>query len=517
MSGFSRLATAGMIAIAATVSGCHDGLLHAPAPRAVASLTMAVSLEPASEGALGGPPEAFDRADGALVRFRSGNDVRSEQRLPFVASPSGTVLRVDVPLRQLTETMSVELELRSADRPLFRGSGNATFTAGTSSTVDFSLTPVVASVTCAGSTVQFASYGDAQTLTAAALFATGDTIPGVPITWSGANSAIVGVSPTGVVTAVGDGDADVTCASVGVSGKRSVKVFAVVTRVDVAPAVATIPLGGTLSLTPTLRDARGNAITAPRPITWSTSNTAAATVSTTGLVTAVASGAARIDATSGGVVGSASITVAQSPSVTTDSSTRVLATSATLNGTVNPRGSATQAWFQYGTSPTLATFSETPQQSIGSGTTGSSVAASATNLQPVTTYFYRMVASSAGGTSQGGILSFRTGGAAPVLGNLTGFLACSPPNATLCNVVASVSTTAVPNGLSTDVWFEYTTDRTFTTFSSTSKQSAGNGFSPVNISAIISVPSTQTGFYVRAAAQNVLGTVRSAIIQPVFP
>ena len=498
----ARLLTAGLLGIGCALTACHDGLLRPAAPRA-ASLSMVVTLQRTT----GGASEAYDHADGATIRFSAGGEVRRTETLPFSPSGSETVLRVDIPLREISEEMTVDLELQSAGRPLFRGSTSATFSAGATSTVRFSLTPVIASVTCAGSTLQFGTYGRTQPLTAAALFATGDTVGGVPITWSTSDARVASVTVDGLVAAVSDGDASVTCASGSMSGSRAVKVFAIVNRVELAPVTATLVVGDTLRLTPTLRDSAAHAITTPRPIVWSTTNAAAATVDSAGLVRAVAAGIAQITAVSGTATGSASISVGQAPDVTTQAATNVTASGATLNGSVNPHGSATQAWFQYDTSSTLATFSETTPQSAGSGTTAANVATSIANLQPITTYFYRIVASNSVGKATGSILSFTTGGAPPTLANTNGIITSSCGLA--CFTFTSMSTDVNPNGLPTTVWFEYSTDSTFASFSASPKQSAGSGTTFVTIGT-----SVGGSVYFRAVAQNALGTVRSAIMQP---
>ena len=76
-------------------------------------------------------------------------------------------------------------------------------------------------------------------------------------------------------------------------------------------------------------------------------------------------------------------------------------TSAVLNGNVNPNGYATNAWFEWGTSPTLATFSTTSSQPLGSGTTSLAVNATISGLTPYSTYYYRVAASNSGGTQKG--------------------------------------------------------------------------------------------------------------------
>ena len=79
-------------------------------------------------------------------------------------------------------------------------------------------------------------------------------------------------------------------------------------------------------------------------------------------------------------------------------------TSAVLNGNVNPNGYATNAWFEWGTSPTLATFNTTSNQPMGSGTTTVVVNATVSGLTPYSTYYYRVAASNSGGTQKGAIL-----------------------------------------------------------------------------------------------------------------
>jgi uncharacterized protein YjdB len=80
--------------------------------------------------------------------------------------------------------------------------------------------------------------------------------------------------------------------------------------VTVAPASPTIVAGTTVQLTATVKAADGSTIT--RPVTWSTSAPAVATVSATGLVTGVAQGTATITATSDGRAGTATVSVTPS-------------------------------------------------------------------------------------------------------------------------------------------------------------------------------------------------------------
>jgi len=94
--------------------------------------------------------------------------------------------------------------------------------------------------------------------------------------------------------------------------------------------------------------------------------------------------------------------------VTSIAATNVTATSAMLDGSVNPNGFATTAYFEWGTSSALSTFNTTSSQSIGFGTDAVSVTANLAGLSAGTTYYYRAVGQNSAGTQRGSILSFTT-------------------------------------------------------------------------------------------------------------
>ena len=77
-----------------------------------------------------------------------------------------------------------------------------------------------------------------------------------------------------------------------------------VASVTVDPASASVPVGQTVQLTATPKDANGNPLNG-RVVTWSSGDTSTATVSSSGLVTAVSPGRASITATSDAKSGSA--------------------------------------------------------------------------------------------------------------------------------------------------------------------------------------------------------------------
>ncbi len=94
------------------------------------------------------------------------------------------------------------------------------------------------------------------------------------------------------------------------------------------------------------------------------------------------------------------------PAVTTGAAQGVAVTSATLTGSVDPKGLSTNWHFDYGT--TTSYGSKTPSKSAGNHTGAVAVSAAIAGLAPGTTYHYRLVASSSAGTTTGSDLTFAT-------------------------------------------------------------------------------------------------------------
>jgi hypothetical protein len=108
----------------------------------------------------------------------------------------------------------------------------------------------------------------------------------------------------------------------------------------------------------------------------------------------------------------AALTVASSaeaaskPTLSTGGAKLVTYASATLGGSINPEGSGTSYYFQYG--PTRAYGGQSAIGSAGAGTKAVSVAVPIAGLQPLTIYHYRLVAVNAVGTTLGGDRTFQT-------------------------------------------------------------------------------------------------------------
>lgn len=97
---------------------------------------------------------------------------------------------------------------------------------------------------------------------------------------------------------------------------------------------------------------------------------------------------------------------AAAPLVTTGGAAQVTISSATLTGTVNPRGLSTSYYFQYGT--TTAYGSRTASTAAGKGGAGVAAAAQISGLGSNTKYHYRLIAHNSDGTTAGNDRTFRT-------------------------------------------------------------------------------------------------------------
>src|SRR3989344_864640 len=95
------------------------------------------------------------------------------------------------------------------------------------------------------------------------------------------------------------------------------------------------------------------------------------------------------------------------PIVATNGPVSVSTTSAVINGTINPNGSLTNFWFEFGTAQSLGQMTTT--QSIGNSNSGLLVTGNLSGLENGRTYYYRVTAQNAYGINRGEIRNFITG------------------------------------------------------------------------------------------------------------
>lgn len=197
------------------------------------------------------------------------------------------------------------------------------------------------------------------------------------------------------------------------------------------------------------------------------------------------------------------------PDATTVSAGGISRTAATLKGIVNPNNAATQYWFEYGTTASLgntSAFGNLPKDGDGIDYSAArNVSLPVSDLEPATTYYFRLDAQNQFGTVNGAILSFQTAGPATPVAPMVK----TKPAADVGTSTAMLHGSVNPGGAETSYWFEYSTGSflgsVLTTF--TSHNSAGAGTTEVEVSANLSDLSPATTYYFRLVARNNQGTV----------
>ena len=97
------------------------------------------------------------------------------------------------------------------------------------------------------------------------------------------------------------------------------------------------------------------------------------------------------------------------PTATTGTASQISYQSAALDGGANPEGTATEVYFEYGTSKAYGSTSAPIPLAAGKAT--EAVTATVTGLAAFTKYDYRLVATNATGTTDGGNQTFTTSAA----------------------------------------------------------------------------------------------------------
>ena len=463
---------AGTVIISAATggkSGQATITVPAPAPAPVAT----VSVLPSSAGVLVGATAQLT----ATLRDSNGNTLTGRAVTWTTSNPS-------------IATVSSS-GLVSGVAP-----GNVTITAtseGKSGTAQISVfapapTPVATvTVTPASSTL---AAGATTQLTATLRDANGNTLTGRAVTWSSSNASVATVDGNGKVTAVAPGTAIITATSEGKSGTAQVTVTAPpptpVGSVIVTPSTASVQVGTSTTLTATVRDASGNVLQG-RSVTWSSSNTAVASVSSSGVVTGVAAGTATITATSEGKSGTATITVTPALSI------RVTPTSAEVQAGQTVQLQATVT----GTDAAITWTSSDTNIATVSGT--------------------GLVT----GVRQGSATITATVGTASATATITVTPAPAPAQAptVVTNAASSITqTTAVlsgrvnPNGAQTQYRFEVSTRKNLANPSQSNPVTI-----PANGEVVVSVLATglseDTTYYYRVVAENSAGITYGEIVK----
>ncbi len=141
----------------------------------------------------------------------------------------------------------------------------------------------------------------------------GNVLTGRTVSYSTENAAIITVSASGVVKGIGAGTTRMRATSGGITKTETFRVTAVATAptmasITVSPSSKSLVVDETTQAQAVAQDTQGN-VMGGTTFTWTTSNAAVATVSPSGLVTAVSAGSATIRAAASGFTGSLAVTV----------------------------------------------------------------------------------------------------------------------------------------------------------------------------------------------------------------
>jgi len=182
---------------------------------------------------------------------------------------------------------------------------------------------------------------------------------------------------------------------------------------------------------------------------------------------------------------------ASSPTVTTGTHSNVTDTTAVLHGKVNPNGSATTYYFQWGL--TTAYGVQSVEHSAGHGTKAGSVSAHAIGLIPGTIYHYRLLATNGAGTTVGADHTFKTAGNPPPV-------VATGPAAQIHKNAVTVTGVVSPNNQATTYYFQWGTSTAYGQQTVAAVVPAGTA--PVTVSASITGLEARTIFHYRIIAYH---------------
>lgn len=210
--------------------------------------------------------------------------------------------------------------------------------------------------------------------------------------------------------------------------------------------------------------------------------------------------------------------VPPSPFVLPTSETRpasdVTKTSAVVKGIVNPKGSATEYWFEYGRSTSLG--NSTTVTNAGFANSNSSVSKEISGLEAGTVYYFRLNAQNGYGTVNGNIFSFRTEENNPTPPEGDAPESTTGSSAEITKVRAVLNGRVDPNGSATTYYFEYGKSTPFGLFTldeKTPEKSAGGGNTSIAVSETVISLDADSTYYYRLVSENEhgesLGDIRS--------
>ena len=233
-------------------------------------------------------------------------------------------------------------------------SGSTVLTVTPATLVSLAITPVNPSIV-KNNTQQFTatgSYSDGsqQNLTTV-------------VSWSSSNTTVATIGSSGLATGLATGSSSIQATSGAINASTTLTVTTALVSIAVTPANPTIGKGATEQFTATGTYSDGSQQNLTSAVTWSSSSTAVATLTSGGLATGAGAGTTTIQAVSGAISGSTTLTVTPP----------TLVSIAVTPGSPSIVNGATQQFTATGT------YSDNSQQNLsGSATWSSSSTAVAT-------------------------------------------------------------------------------------------------------------------------------------------
>ena len=172
----------------------------------------------------------------------------------------------------------------------------------------------------------------------------GVVLTGRTVIWSSSAPGVAAVTQSGLVTGLSQGTTTITASADGLFATARVTVTqqaVAVASVEIVPSTIQLNVGSVQVLTAIARDAQGNVLS-NRPFVWASANTGIASVTQTGVITGVATGATTITATAEGRVGTATVSVGTITPTVSFLSARVGATDVAPGGTLT--GTVVVTW-----------------------------------------------------------------------------------------------------------------------------------------------------------------------------
>lgn len=276
----------------AVMTACGGGGTDGPAaPPAPVLSTVTVALSPA-QITVGGTATAMAELRSSAGAVLTGRTLNWSSSAPTIAAVSGAGVVSAIAAGSATITATSEGK-----------SGSAPITVAPAPVATVAITLALPSLILGTTTTASAVLRDER----------GAVLTDRAVTWSSTSPGVATVSSTGAITTVQTGSTTITASSEGKSASATLTVLPVpIATITVTLGASPIVIGTTTVVTAVLRDANGVVLTG-RPLSYTSANSAVATVSTSGTVTAVSTGTTVISVTSGDKTGNANITVIDPP------------------------------------------------------------------------------------------------------------------------------------------------------------------------------------------------------------